>query len=258
MNLEKYQKDIDLQKNGLSNFELYVPNVNKEIMDNNAIVTVDTLVAKYVICRHSKINEIKKPLNKLMINFERELGDTIHYTDPEIVFLFCFPVLKPRLQKTENYKYIGFVTVHDDIINLVWLHPFFRNKGLMSRFFYLYALNENILAILPPLTKPMIACSKKTQDLISNDKEIMEKQAFFSRHFLKRKCPIPQIDLLNNDEILQIKYALSLQAGNEQIDLSKLIETCTKTLLYLKENPHIKKELIEYFTPLSSSFSSFP
>lgn len=238
---KQFIEERSKQKNAFSNFTLNVPDASIHFLKDNELITFDTLCTDFIITKHKKYYSVKDIHIVLQENYEREFGDLLHFCDPDLIYLIATPLLKSGLQKSSNYKFIGFVSVYSDIVQVIWIHPFFRNRGLITKFFIHYAEYENLLSLQPPLTKGMQAAGKKVEEYIKNNLKIKKTQAKFLRNYLIRNSPNAKIDLLTDEELYKVKEGImvwqAICTKKELHEISKMIHINTEMVLYMKNHP---------------------
>ncbi len=233
----------------LSTFEINVPVAYETVNLENSIKFNNLIIRK-----HKNINSIKTVYNQLKENYERECGDLEYFCDPDIIYLFIMPLMNPGLQLSKKFRYIGFVEVYEDIIQLVWMHPFLRNRGLMTEFFLWYACNENMLSFQPPISKQMQFCLNKTEKIILSNENFKNLHSNMQKKLLLKKNPkiINEIESLNRTEIqeiissIEVAHVLNKKEGKkilDKVEIEKIIEILVKSKIFLKSNPDALEEL---------------
>ena len=249
----------ETHKNYLVNLDFKSPKADMEFFEDFCIARLDMQIFDFSVCRFQD-EEIKKiePFYRTMIkNYESECGDLTFERMPEKVFLLIFSILKPGMQRSNDYRCMGFVTVNEELIELVWLHPTLRNKGLMTQFFTLYAANEGMLNIQPPLTKGMQACMKKVNEIVKVNPEIIEFQNDKFKEFIEYKVKGADLSGFNAEELERIKQGLFLYHASgeaKESEFDKVVLAIIKAHRYIKDNPEFKKQLEEQV--LSEAFKN--
>ena len=152
-----------VHKKLLTTFEIAAPTVLPKDISNNVIFRMDLGKLFIRVSKHKKdeLKNVQKFYEAMKSNYEIEFGDLIKFSDPSLVYLIMCTTIEKGLTSTLNFKYVGVIEVNERIIQFLWLHPFLRNKGLMTHFFKWYANNEEMLCVQPPISEPMFKVMKK-------------------------------------------------------------------------------------------------
>ncbi len=238
----------EIHKNYLTSYKIIVPLASTYLFEKDIIIGGKTESFDFFFTKQKYCDVIQSIYQSLKTNYERECGDLTKFTDPDHIYFIIASELSPGLKKTKNFKYVGMIEVFDDIIQFMWLHPFLRNKNIMTMFFQWYAKNENMLCLQPPITNACLAMTKKVQDLILNNEDAYKNQMNFARKYFMKKSPNSEAELLTDYEIgkvrqcLEIHSATSGQTKNDQ-EYSEIIEAISKSIKFLRDKPETQKHL---------------
>ena len=246
---QKYEKALKIHKKALTNLEINVPVAIKESFYPHIVCSRKARIPSLFFCKYNNIDKIRRDFNDLVENFERELGDLIQIEDPDCVYLVVFRLLNPGLKPSDKYRFIGFVEVFDDIIQVVWLHPFLRNRRLITDFFVWYGTNENILLLQPPIMPNCMKACENAQKIIRENFEYSVKNLALCRKYLKKKNPEARIDELLDSDLYQVVQGVSLaskmQKDNDKKDVSTAdaIRVTTDLLIYFRNHPEARESI---------------
>lgn len=206
------------------------------------------------LCKHEGLGQIRSVYESLLGNYEREICDVIRSENKQVVYLIVMRLLAPGFKPSNKFRYVGFISVSDDIINLVWIHPFLRNKGMMKGFILWYALNENNLVVQPPVFPSFARVMNSVQEDIRGNPEYLKMHMNMCRKFLKKKSPKAELDQLSDEDILRVRQGCEMacamkERGDVKIDLGleQLIDMNTKLMIFLKQNPDSMDALRKYY-----------
>jgi len=238
-------------KTCLTSYEIIVPAANLQKFEEKIVFGRKTPAFDFCFTKHSWGNDIKPIYDSLKTNYERECGDLTKFDDPQYIYFVIASELAPGFKKTENFKYVGLIEVFDDVIQFMWLHPFLRNKGLMTLFFQWYAEEENMLCLQPPVSNSCSAMMKKVQDQIINDKKLFSIQMEFSRRYFRKRVPRADVDNLTDEEVMKVRQAMEIFSAvsderPEGLDWDKAVEIACKSIKFINENPQLQNELQEW------------
>lgn len=251
---KQFEKEKKNHKKGLSSFEINAPKAHLKLFEPYIVHGYKAEYLDICFTKHKGDDASIQKIDRLMIeNFERECGDLFHMTQSDTIYLMISSVLSPGMVKTEDYRYVGVLHVHDDIMQVVWIHPFLRNKGFMTDFMLYYGRHENMWSFQPPIMKTMQGCLKKLQGIVIKNPEFIAIQAGFTLKFLIKKCPhmLSEISCLSIEEIGQIRAAIELFQAQGldvrmKIELPKIIELNVKFFTFIRSNPQVKEDLKEW------------
>lgn len=248
--METLKQFKNYHKINLTDFDIIAPKIFYENFKEYIIAELSMkgeLMDTHV-CKYSNIKDIRKEFNILRDNFQKEVCDSEIYDDPSYIYLFVASVLGSGYKKTNKFRCIGFVEVYESTIQIIWLHPFFRNQKIMQSFFLYYSLNVDVLNVQPPITKGLQFALNKFEENLKKSPKLYSsykyKQTIFFKEFLKKFVPTltEQIDILSEEEVKEIKNLITIfQATNSyeeiKVDPIKSYEIVLKMFLYKKYNP---------------------
>lgn len=258
---QDYEKDSKIYKNIITNLKIKASKIHKKTFTNleiNVPVAIKENFYPHVVsglgeelflfCKYNNIDKIRRDLQDLFENFEREICDLIQKEDPHCVYLVVFRLLNPELKPSNKYRFIGFVEVFDDIIQVIWLHPFFRNKRIITNFLVWYGTNENIFLLQHPVLPSCEKAVKNAEKIIKENFEYNSKHLKLYRDYLKKKNPEAKIDELLDSDLYQVVQGMSLASNfKKDMSASTAIQLTTDALIHLRRNPEslesIKNEL---------------
>lgn len=246
MELSDFLQEKECHKFGLSTFNLTVPDADLDFLEKHYVMKMSSPFLNYYVTKHNGINEIKDVYTHLEKNFQIERGDLIHYCDPDVVFLFSINELDEKMTLSNRYKFVGYLTAHQDVIQIIWLHPFIRSKGIISSFLYQYGLKENMVAIQPPFSKSMEGCLEKLENIIKEDEDFLKAQHEFTLRFFKKHCKNTSIDTLSRQEAFKIREGITVAQQQmptsvfNDLGIGNMIEAQILMLMFLKDNPESK------------------
>ena len=195
-------------KHCLCSYEVTVPTADEQVFADHVVFGIQAESIKIGFAKFNDLSKIKDVYDALRINYERECGDLIRVEMPDTVYLVVANELAPGFKKTENYKYLGLIEVHDEVVQYLWLHPYLRNKDLMTTFFTWYARNENMLCVQPPVSKQFSSVMQKVQAIIIAEPETMTSQINFTKRYFKKRVPAELVDDMTQEEVLYARRAM--------------------------------------------------
>lgn len=250
-NIEKIiEKEKEIHVNGLSSLEIFAPDANEKYFEKFIVVCGENEFLKYGWCKFPWKNVPKEVYKKLIINFEREKGDLSFSSNPDVIYMLVTSLLEPQMKKSYKFKYAGFITVSEDIIQIAWIHPFLRNKNTLTSFLIFYAENENCINIQPPLSKSMQKCLNKVQDIIVNDDKLNKKHNEFRKSYLIKKLPFLTEYNITYDELDFIASSLMFYNMKKEevknFSLEEIVLSCLKAKRFLDIHPDKEKIISEF------------
>lgn len=243
--IERFNYEKENQKHGLTSLDIFAPDALEKEFKQHIVFSNENAFAHGGWAKFDKINVPMGKLEKLKINFQREKGDIIPTgKEPETYFMLFSSLCGPKMKKTKLYKYTGFVQVTNGGIDLVWIHPFYRNLGIMQTFLIGYALNEGPLFLQLPVSKAMKACIDKVEMFILSNGESLTQARKMQIAFLNRKFPNAKIDESNLAEAMNALeyFRVNIDGESKNISIETFMEIAMRGLDYL--NKHPEKETI--------------
>lgn len=238
-------------KNCFTSYEVLVPKARYEDFIDNMVWNVDAGIVQFGFCKFDNYKKLDRVFNELRTNYERECGDLERYCRSDTVYFLVGTEALPGLKKSYKCRYLGFIEVHDHVIQVIWIHPFIRNKGIVSSFLFWYGLNQDMLSFQPPLTKQFQGCVKKIGGLILNNPAVNESQTKFWRRYFCTKIDPKIVENLTDEEF---KYARSVVIDMHVIAEKKMatlpieqkIKFACEMAGYIHRNPDVKEELTNF------------
>ena len=248
--IDQIKKDLKNYKNGQTSFELLAPSCDIRLNKSNLLFEYETPSGSYYIYRHKYEKRISKILFDLRTNFERELGDLRNNVEmPDEVIFFSKCLCKEQLKPTSDYRYIGYVEIYDKVITICWLHPFFRDKGLFSRFLIDYGSNVGALVIAPPFTKQMKGCIRKVEAFSKGNIALHKNNQEHSREYFANLAQTSEDKILiknmplNYLSMLKMMYEI---ANNQKRKDKPKFDLILGSVKEIMDNKELQEELIQY------------
>lgn len=246
---ERIEKEKSIHKNGLTTFNIVVPQALSVEYKEYIISSVaeNEFAASYWV-KFPFGKEPKKKIKMLKKCFEIERGDTDFISNPDYYYVLVLSALTPKLQKMGKFFYVGFMQVTSGGIDFAWLHPFLRNKGIFSTFLFNYSLNDYPLLLNPPVSKPMQGCLKKVEDRIKSDKNLMDQYREVQSRFFNEIYPNIGINKENVEKIAQAREWIGTLEDfdiKDEEKTKKMMEMCVKTHEYLESVPNREEIILE-------------
>ena len=242
-----------IHKKCLTCLEINVPVAYKDNFIQHVVNEVSTPLATVYICKHTKLFNFKKVYDELIENFEREVCDIIRISTPDCFYLIVTQILNPGMKRSDKYRYIGFVSCNLGTIQTVWIHPFYRDIGLMKHFLVWYGTHENPLIIQPPVRKRFNLVVQKANQIIAETPELLKKNLQLKRKFFKKHSPNAQIDLLTDANLSEVMRGISIfsamyaKENKDVFSIDIAISGLTETCIFLNNNPEQKENLQKYY-----------
>lgn len=238
-------------KKCLTSFEVNVPDADENTIAENFVFGFETEAMKFGFLKFKDLNKIRKEYEALKTNYERECGDLTYYTQPDTVFLMATNELDPGFKKTQRYKYLAVIEVYDEVVQFLWLHPYLRNKDVMTKFFVWYAEFENMICVQPPVSKQFSAVLKKVQDKIIDNKTIMSNQMKFTKRYFKKRVPGDMVDSMTDDEIHYVRHAMEtfcamMKDEPVKMEYDVAMKLACETAIFIHRTPGAKEEMTEW------------
>jgi hypothetical protein len=252
MEFEKITEEMKkTHKKTFTNFEINVPSAIESVFLPNVIREIGSLY----ICKHTNLNNVRSVFNLLKENYEREICDLTTFSDPSAIYLFVIRLLNPGLNPSNKFRYVGFIEVNDDIIQLAWLHPFLRNQGLMKTFLIWYATNENCLIIQPPVHRSIERCINSAFKVINGDPIYSKQNIDMCRKYLRKKSPQAKLDQIPDENINSVLKSIELfsamkERGKDpsfkELEIEEMIAMNVELIIMFNSDPQFKEYMTEY------------
>jgi len=243
-----------IHKKTLVDLEINVPVAYESVFMPRAITVFEGLCSETYICKHTNLEGVRSAYEDLLVNYEREVCDLIRTEKPSVVYLLVMRLLAPGFKRSNRFRYVGFMEVNDDCIQIAWIHPFIRNKGIFRDFLVWYGTHENNLAVSPPVFKPFERCMHSASKKIRETPELLSKHCDMCRKFLQKKSPTARVDLLTDEELLRVRQGMEMASAMkhrggmmEDLGMDEIIRINVETMLFLRENPDAVEELKKFY-----------
>jgi len=253
-----------------SNFNINVPVAEESIVSKHSLIDYDKDQIAVVWCKHTTLENIKDAYTLLLENFERECCDCFDMSKPSTVFLLATQELNPGYSCSDRWRYIGVVITVNNIIEIVWIHPFFRNRGIMQSFLVNYACSEGMLQVAPPLSKIMNYCIERSQEKVLEDKDLSKLYVNnIAKFLIENGADKEEVKLLNSESIYRVLATLNTyesMKARENIECSKdlnIFSMSVKCALLCQNNPEMVEalkndpEMIKYTLGKENIFEDF-
>jgi hypothetical protein len=245
------EEAIKKHKKCLTSLEINVPVAYKDNFIPHVVLERNNPLSDFYICKHTELSRIKRVYEELIENFDREVCDLIRTSDPDCVYLIITRLLNPGMKRSDKYRYIGFVSCTSDIIQSVWLHPFFRDHGLMKLFFIWYGTHESPIIIQPPIRPNLVRVMKKVSTIIKESPVYLEENLKLFRKYFKKNSPNAKIDQLTDINLYEVMHGITVFSAccmrdKKDFSLDKTINITTEMCIFLNNNPDKKEELEKY------------
>lgn len=172
-------KDIPNEKIKIhSCFDIKCPDAYLDDIEKYLILQKQDVIPIF-ISKRQDINEIENIVDCFLELYQYEVG-TIknpenYKKDIEKFFLISSAILDERLKITDKFKYVGIIIMVQEQIDIVWIHPYFRNKGIMTYFAMQLLEEEKPISVSEPISKPMLDFLKSFQKKIELDEKLKDK-----------------------------------------------------------------------------------
>lgn len=236
-----------------TSFDIQLPPISESIVMANKCYGYEyceEIPRKMIWCQFP-YREQSRAHNTIKRLFEMECGDTEYISDPMCAYLFCVNLWGNHWAPSNKWVVAGCMSVSPlHVIDWIWIHPYFRNKGLTKMFLASYATHGGPLLIQPPVSTDMSRCLKSVHNIIMGDPQIAERYFAVMRGYLSNYTEM-NLAPLNDSDIQKLMHGLTtLTASNTckaiEIDreqTKKMAQCFAMTLMEMKKNPHIEKEL---------------